>query len=180
MKPVTKRKILFYAPFCVMLYFFFCLSLVAFTPRTVSAACDDVCKNQCSVDVMNPCVADCYKNGEGEECVTQCKSKYDECLKNTCGCAASASGNTSWQCLPGAFCGANIKEFIEDVLTIGSPVLGGLAVIKIMFGGVMYATASGNPQRMADAKSHIIYALIGLTVLLSMNTILLLIGAYQP
>ena len=71
----------------------------------------------------------------------------------------------------------DINGYIKDVIQYGGAVLGGLAVLKIIFGGVMYATAAGNPQRISDAKSHILYALLGVALIAGANIILWLFGA---
>ena len=73
----------------------------------------------------------------------------------------------------------NINQLIGDIFTYGGAILGGLAVLKIIFGGAMYATAAGNPQRISDAKSHILYALLGIALIVGANIILVLFGANQ-
>ncbi len=75
--------------------------------------------------------------------------------------------------------GNNIKinDFIMGIVSTGGAIIGGLAVLKIIFGGVMYATAAGNPQRISDAKSHILYALLGIALIAGANIILMLFGA---
>lgn len=79
-----------------------------------------------------------------------------------------------------SFCGdADVKTFAQDILSVGSVVFGGLAMLKIIFGGVLYATAAGNPGQISTAKEHIKYALIGIVLILSMNIILALLGASQ-
>lgn len=81
--------------------------------------------------------------------------------------------------IPGGFgWGAEltIPGFIKDVWSVGSIVFGGLAVLKIVFGGVMYATAAGNAQRISSAKEHILYALIGLILIILVNVILTILG----
>ncbi len=71
----------------------------------------------------------------------------------------------------------NIGNFITGIVGTGGAIIGGLAVLKIIFGGVMYATAAGNPQRISDAKSHILYALLGIALIAGANIILMLFGA---
>lgn len=76
------------------------------------------------------------------------------------------------------FCGhGSVSGYVSDIMTIGSVVFGGLAMLKIIFGGVLYATAAGNPGQISTAKEHIKYALIGITLILGMNIILMLLGA---
>lgn len=71
----------------------------------------------------------------------------------------------------------DINSYVNDVFTVGSAVFGGLAALKIIFAGVMYATAAGNPQRISEAKSHILYALLGIGLIILMNVLLTIIGA---
>lgn len=43
---------------------------------------------------------------------------------------------------------------------------GGLAVIAIIYSGIMYITSSGNPEKAQKAKSNLVWAIIGLLVIL--------------
>ena len=71
----------------------------------------------------------------------------------------------------------DVNAFLQDVMTYGSAVFTGLAILKIIFGGIMYATAAGNAQRITDAKSHILYALLGIALIAGANIILWVFGA---
>lgn len=71
----------------------------------------------------------------------------------------------------------DVNNFIQDILSIGYILFGGLATLKIIFGGVMYATAAGNAQRISEAKSHILYALLGIALISGSTIILVLLGA---
>ncbi len=75
------------------------------------------------------------------------------------------------------FPGNTFKSYGQGIITAGSGIILGLAVLKVIFGGVMYATAAGNPQRIEEAKSHIYYAMLGIALLVGMNVILALLGA---
>ncbi len=75
------------------------------------------------------------------------------------------------------FRGITFKEMGNGVLLFGYTIIVVIATIKIVFGGIMYATAAGNPQRITEAKSHIYYALIGIALIVGMNVLLVLIGA---
>lgn len=70
----------------------------------------------------------------------------------------------------------NINDFLKDVWSVGSILFGGLAILKIVFAGVMYATAAGNAQRTSSAKEHLLYAIIGLVVIILANIILSILG----
>jgi|GEM_PF-1841868 len=75
------------------------------------------------------------------------------------------------------FMGKTVSDYVKDVISIGSVVLGGLAVLKIIFSGAMYATSAGNPKQMTAAKEHFLYAIIGVALLVGANIFLSIIGA---
>jgi FtsH-binding integral membrane protein len=55
------------------------------------------------------------------------------------------------------------------ILAITNTILfiaGALAVVFIIVGGIQYATAAGNPQRAAKARSTLLFAVIGLVIAL--------------
>lgn len=56
---------------------------------------------------------------------------------------------------------------IETAVQIVLAVMGSVAVLIIVISGLRYILASGDPGKMAQAKNAIIYALVGLAVLLS-------------
>jgi len=81
-----------------------------------------------------------------------------------------------WGDTIGAFCGTSVIAYARDVFSVGQILFGALAMLKIIFGGVLYATAAGNPSQIQSAKEHIKYALIGIVLLLSINIILQIVG----
>lgn len=72
----------------------------------------------------------------------------------------------------------NIAAFIKVLIPATSAILGGLAILKIIMSGIMYATAMGNTEQLSNAKSHITYAIIGLVLIIGMNMLLAILGAY--
>lgn len=52
----------------------------------------------------------------------------------------------------------------EDVVNIMLYVLGAIAVIMIVIGGIRYATSGGDSSSIKGAKDTILYAVIGLIV----------------
>jgi len=57
-----------------------------------------------------------------------------------------------------------VKNIIRTVVNILSFFIGAVAVIMIMVGGFKYITSGGSPEGVGNAKSTIIYALIGLAI----------------
>jgi hypothetical protein len=53
---------------------------------------------------------------------------------------------------------------IQTVLSIVFGIIGALALVMIVVSGLRYILSAGDPQKTAQAKNSIIYALVGLTV----------------
>ncbi len=62
--------------------------------------------------------------------------------------------------------GANtdLKGTLKNVLQIVIGLVGILAVVMIIFGGVQYTTSAGDAQKVTKAKNTILYAIIGLVI----------------
>lgn len=59
---------------------------------------------------------------------------------------------------------ATLGGRLEDVVNILLFVLGAIAVIMIVIGGIRYATSNGESSQISSAKNTILYAVIGLIV----------------
>jgi hypothetical protein len=58
-----------------------------------------------------------------------------------------------------------IPEIIKNVLSmILWPAVVGLTVVMIVYAGIMFITASGDPERLTKAKAAVIWAVVGLVV----------------
>lgn len=75
--------------------------------------------------------------------------------------ACSAAGQTN--CDPGAAANS-LENTIANVINLLSIAVGIVAVIMIIFGGFRYITSAGNEQAIANAKRTILYAIIGLII----------------
>jgi hypothetical protein len=53
---------------------------------------------------------------------------------------------------------------LQQILQIVFGIIGGLAVLIILFGAFKFITSSGNPENIAKARETIIYAVVGLVV----------------
>lgn len=60
----------------------------------------------------------------------------------------------------------NLGKMIGNIINILLYLLGAIAVIMIIIGGIKYATANGDPSQVKSAKDTIMYAVIGLVVAL--------------
>jgi hypothetical protein len=62
-------------------------------------------------------------------------------------------------------------EQVRNLLTVVFGIIGAVALVYIIIGGLNYIYSSGEPQKAKQAKETIIYALIGLVVAVTAETI---------
>jgi DNA invertase Pin-like site-specific DNA recombinase len=67
--------------------------------------------------------------------------------------------------------GTDVNKVIKTVINVFSTVIGVVAVIMIMVAGFKYVTSSGDSSKTASAKNTLIYALIGLLIVVLAQTI---------
>jgi len=60
---------------------------------------------------------------------------------------------------------------LQTILNIVFMVAGGIAVLIVVLAGLRYVLSQGNPQETSVAKNAILYALIGLVVIISATAI---------
>lgn len=58
----------------------------------------------------------------------------------------------------------NIQTAIRRIVDILSIIVGIIAVIMIIFGGLRYITSGGDSSKVGSAKNTIIYAIVGLVI----------------
>lgn len=61
---------------------------------------------------------------------------------------------------------AEIRLILDNTTTWAIYLVGGIAVIMIIWGAIQYLTAFGNEEKAATGKKIITWALIGLVVIL--------------
>jgi cytochrome bd-type quinol oxidase subunit 2 len=71
------------------------------------------------------------------------------------GCATDGSGNTAAE---------RVDQIVEQIINIMSLVVGVVAVIMIIIGGLRYITSGGDSGNVTNAKNTILYAVVGLVV----------------
>lgn len=75
---------------------------------------------------------------------------------------AGIAGGGSSDCTPGA--GPKVEDAITAAIDLLSIVVGVIAVIMIIVGGLKYIMSSGDSNNINSAKNTILYAIIGLVV----------------
>lgn len=59
-----------------------------------------------------------------------------------------------------------LTKVIKNILNIFSFVVGAISVIMIIIGGFRYITSGGDQKGVGDAKNTILYAIVGLVIVL--------------
>jgi hypothetical protein len=72
--------------------------------------------------------------------------------------------------------GRSIGILIQSIYTYALGIVGILATLVMMYGGVLYITAAGNASKMDNAKQWIFSALTGLILALSSYTLLYMVN----
>lgn len=62
--------------------------------------------------------------------------------------------------------GGHANQVVANGLNIAYFLAGTIAVIVIIIGGIMYATAAGNSANIIKARNLILYAVVGLVVVI--------------
>lgn len=84
---------------------------------------------------------------------------------NLCsGANLDATGSTSDNCTSGDVSRGQLQNLLTTVINVFSIVVGVIAVIMIIVGGLRYITSGGDSGKVGAAKTTIIYALIGLVI----------------
>lgn len=68
------------------------------------------------------------------------------------------------------------KHQITTILNIALSIVGALALLMISISGFRYVTSAGDEQKAAKAKAGLTYALVGLVVAVSAESIVLFVG----
>lgn len=91
--------------------------------------------------------------------------------------ASKASGGVN-EINPGA--STDLMATVKVILNAVFAVIGIVAVIMVILGGVTYATSQGDPNKVKKGKDTILYGVIGLVVaLLAFAIVNFVLGALQ-
>ena len=87
-------------------------------------------------------------------------------VSSICGGAngSLASIDNTATCNGGTKAGATVDGTISLVLNLFSAIVGIIAVIMIIIGGVKYVTSGGSSEKTTSAKDTILFAIVGLII----------------
>lgn len=72
----------------------------------------------------------------------------------------------------------NASNLVQDIVNILLFVIGAVAVIMIVIGGLKYTTSNGDQNSITSAKNTILYAVIGLVVAILASAIVNFVVSY--
>lgn len=75
---------------------------------------------------------------------------------------AGLAGGGSTNCDPGT--GPKVEDAISAAINLISIIVGVIAVIMVIIGGLKYIMSSGDSNNINSAKNTILYAIIGLVI----------------
>jgi hypothetical protein len=74
----------------------------------------------------------------------------------------------------------DLQGYIKTIVNVMLFILGAIAVIMIIIGGIRYATSNGDAAAIKGAKDTILYAVIGLIVaILAYAIVNFVVGAFK-
>ncbi len=85
---------------------------------------------------------------------------------NTANCNDGLGVKSGLKCTKSADQKANIGPVLKTVTDVLLFILGAIAVIMIIIGGIKYTISNGDSSQVTSAKNTILYAVIGLVVAL--------------
>ena len=95
-------------------------------------------------------------------------AQFDTAREQACaGLDFDGTGNT--ECDEEA--GDRVDSVVASVINIASLVVGVIAVIMVVVGGLKYVTSQGDASGTASAKNTVIYAVVGLIIVVLAQTI---------
>ncbi len=81
----------------------------------------------------------------------------------------------------GGSCEGDLRSLVKTILQFFLGFLGFVAVIMVIYGGVLYVTSAGNEENATKGKTVIMYAVIGIIIIaISYALVTTILGAAAP
>jgi hypothetical protein len=85
-------------------------------------------------------------------------------IQNGLACGSDLKTTTDGTCDTSDSSGLNLPKVMKTIINIFSVIVGFVAVIMIIIGGIRYITSGGDSSNISGAKNTIVYAIIGLII----------------
>ena len=146
-------------------------------PEANTICCSVEGFQKCSNPVCEDLGRRCYEVGNS---YSQCK-KTKECIPGICPGATTicCSEQAYIECtigagktLPNPLGTTDIKELIARIISIVLGLIGAIALALFVYGGLVWMTSGGSPNRIKQGKDILIWAIVGLVVIFTSYIIL--------
>ena len=74
-----------------------------------------------------------------------------------------------------SFLGKPVVEIVNDLIKLILSFVGRISLLVLILGGVFYVVSGSNPEKQENAKKTIVFALLGLILVLASHAILVMI-----
>lgn len=64
-----------------------------------------------------------------------------------------------------------VQDFLKDIINVMTLLISSIAIIFMIVGGYKYVTSGGDIQRLDEAKKTLLYAGVGLAIVLAANVL---------
>lgn len=113
--------------------------------------------------LLLPALVPVAASADGSTCATQGTS-VQLCQSLCSGSNFDVTGNGSADQCSAQTSGSSVNNLLIKIVNIASAVVGVIAVIMIIIGGLRYITSGGDTNKVSGAKNTLLYAIIGLVI----------------
>ncbi|HEY8999524.1 MAG TPA: hypothetical protein VIM53_04405 [Candidatus Saccharimonadales bacterium] len=86
-------------------------------------------------------------------------------IDNSLSCGSNVDvNNGSGNCGGTTAGGSHINTLITNIINVFSAIIGAIAVIMLIYGGLQFGIGGNDPGKVGNARNTITYALVGLVV----------------
>lgn len=146
-------------------------------PAATGSDCEKVCQGSgiatgqtgqgCCCKKTNGDFQDCARVANQAECDAKCKATG---ATADLGTAISAIDTFLGQKIEGQTLGSemisgSVSEIVGDALKVFLGIVGSLALVIFIFGGIMWMTSGGNPEKIKKAQGTLVWSILGMMVI---------------
>lgn len=105
-------------------------------------------------DLSKLTYADCYEEVGGKPKLRDAVKGWTQKAKVACGTLINEKDAEH----------TSFPEIVQNIINVILYIVGILAVVMIIFGGIQYTTSAGDTSKVTKAKNTILYGIVGLVI----------------
>ena len=83
--------------------------------------------------------------------------------------------NPATPCVSSPTCTCNFTDLITKIINFVLIVIGSVAVLMLVWAGILFVTSAGSPEKISKGKQALTYAIIGLVIAFAGGGLILVI-----